>query len=509
MGHNESNRTNYAQHFVGLLALALGCALPCAPAFAVDEIESFEVTEVISGLEDPSGLVFSPDGRMFIAERIEGRLLVAHQDGATGDWLLASQPFHEFDVPHDSSGNPERHRSSGLRGFVFDPDFATNRRLYAFSMRHSPRHNQVLRLTARADQPDLSDPSSELVLLDLPFNSTSSSGSHNGGALAFGGDGMLYVATGDGWNGGDSVQSLQSCTGKIFRIASDGTIPSDNPFYAQTSGDLRAVYALGLRNPFTMSRHPVTGQLFINDVAGSDKADVLLLEPGANYGHQGFSGVGASRAHWVNAGSIGGSVITGGVWYPNGGPFPVEYHGAYFVPLWGRNFDAGGRIHVIQSLTNPTVEAFATDVLASGSGCSGGLTLKPVTTAVGPDGCLYYLATNYETGCGAIFRIAAPATPAPELTESATFSRGDINADGFVHISDPITLANFLLQGGPPPPCRATGDIDANGVVGIEDVMLLLSYVFSAGGPPAEPFPDCGVVEQLAVGACNSYAPCQ
>lgn len=148
---------------------------------------------------------------------------------------------------------------------AIDPDFSTNGLVYAFYMKNNPRHNRVVRIQASVSDPDVADPASEILLLDLPFNTTGSPGSHNGGALEFGADGMLYIAAGDGWSGGDPVQTLTTFTGKLLRIAGDGSIPTDNPFFSQTSGDLRAIYGLGLRNPFSMSFDDVSANLFIND----------------------------------------------------------------------------------------------------------------------------------------------------------------------------------------------------------------------------------------------------
>jgi glucose/arabinose dehydrogenase len=86
-----------------------------------------------------------------------------------------------------------------------------------------------------------------------------------GGALDFGKDGKLYVATGYNVTP-DKAQQLTNLFGKMLRINKDGTIPTDNPFYATASGKNRAIWALGLRNPFKFAVQPTTGTIFINDV---------------------------------------------------------------------------------------------------------------------------------------------------------------------------------------------------------------------------------------------------
>ncbi|MEM1206772.1 MAG: PQQ-dependent sugar dehydrogenase, partial [Acidobacteriota bacterium] len=234
---------NFGCGWVLLLILASGAVL------AIELPEGFENTEVLGALDSPAGMVFAPDGRLFISERITGQLRVAVRDGSGDSWSLLAEPFYSFDIPVDAQGDPDRHRSSGLRDLAFDADFSTNGYLYAFYMKHNPRHNRVVRIQADPANPNVALAGSEVLLLDLPYNATGSSGSHNGGGVEVGADGMLYVTTGDGWSGGDGVQSLETYTGKVFRIGTDGSIPDDNPFVDQAEGPLRGIYALGLRNP--------------------------------------------------------------------------------------------------------------------------------------------------------------------------------------------------------------------------------------------------------------------
>ncbi|MEM7029733.1 MAG: PQQ-dependent sugar dehydrogenase [Chloroflexota bacterium] len=369
---------------------------------------NFESQQIITNLADPDGFAFSPDGRMFISERITGRLLVAKQTGDS--WAVNQTPFYTFNIPHDGQGNPEARRSAGLRDLAFDPDFANNGFIYAFYMDDVTLHNRVVRLKADGNNPDVADitfgQSGIEILIDLPFNNTASSGSHNGGAIEFGADGKLYITTGDGWEGdfaGDPVQSLSTFTGKVLRINADGTIPTDNPFYNQTTGDYRAIYALGLRNPYSMSKHPDTGELYINEARGGKKDQIYLVEAAANYQHEG-SGIGNNRDPWGNGADAGGELITGGAWYPTdgSGTFPQPYWGAYFVALWGSNTSASGQISYLASKDDPTVTVFDTNV---GDVGNNGLAIKPVVTRIGPDGSLYYMLTTYTTNDGAIHRI--------------------------------------------------------------------------------------------------------
>ena len=402
----------------------------------------FEERAIISGLADPATMAFAPDGRLFIGERIQGRLRVAVRDHGTGDWTLLPTPFATLNVPTDGNGTPERHRSSGIRGFTFDPDFANNGYLYVFYMYDQPRHNRVVRLTASAIDPNVAE-ANETVLLDLPFASGDSSGSHNGGAIAFGDDGMLYVTTGDGWNGGDNVQSLTTYTGKVYRIAPDGTIPTDNPFYTEAAGDLRATYALGLRNPYSMSRHPLTGQMYINDVNGAGKTAIYELAAGANYGHDGFGGIGISTGAWAFS-TDGGSdarVISGGVWVPEDcDVLPPEMAGNYVVSHFGSNGSSTGSISTLVSDGDTTVTDFATNI---GEGSR-----KPLYVTVGPEGHLYYLASNYESSDGRVYEIYPTGSTSTDtnnnfIPDGCEGLLGDLNCDGMVNAADigPFTLA--------------------------------------------------------------------
>ena len=274
----------------------------------IDLPPEFEDLLVLNNLREPAAMAFAPDGRLFFAERISGRLRVADYDQMTDTWSLQPTAYYTFAVP------PERHRSGGLRGFAFDPNFATNGYLYAFYTRNNPRHNRVVRITADPANLARALPGSEVLLIDLPYNNTTSSGSHNGGAVLFGTARKLYVSTGAGWHGGANVQSLQTFTGKILRLNADGSIPTENPFYDQTTGAYRAIYALGLRNPYTMARHPETGDIFINEARGTNKASVYRLAAAANYSHDGYAGLGTETSPWTTVSTTGGKLVTGGAW---------------------------------------------------------------------------------------------------------------------------------------------------------------------------------------------------
>jgi glucose/arabinose dehydrogenase len=190
-------------------------------------------------------MALAPDGRIFVCEQ-RGTLRVIKNG------VLLPTPF--LTVTVDSAG--ER----GLLGIAFDPNFVSNQLVYVYYTTPTPAHNRVSRFIASGD---VAIAGSETILMEMPNLSTATN--HNAGAIHFGPDGNLYVALGDNANG-NNAQSLSTRLGKLLRITSTGAIPTDNPFFNQTTGDNRSIWALGLRNPFTFAFQPGTGRMFINDV---------------------------------------------------------------------------------------------------------------------------------------------------------------------------------------------------------------------------------------------------
>ena len=280
----------------------------------------------ITGLTDATAFAQAPDGRIFVAQ--QGGAMRVVKNGA-----LLPTPFLTLTV--DSTG--ER----GLLGVAFHPNFATNNFVYAYYTTPSGgTHNRISRFTATPNGDVVMG--LEQVLANLPALSASN---HNGGALHFGADGKLYVAVGDNAVGANS-QSLATPLGKLLRFNDDGTIPNDNPFCTTNGNPVCAVWAIGLRNPFTFAVQPVTGRIHINDVGEGTWEEINLGAAGANYGWPNTEGPTAAAGitgpllayrHTATnppgsgpGGFFTGCAITGGAFYPNSGPFPAAYRGSYF-----------------------------------------------------------------------------------------------------------------------------------------------------------------------------------
>jgi glucose/arabinose dehydrogenase len=282
--------------------VTLMVSLAVAPAGATTLPTGFTETQIASGLTAPTAMAIAPDGRIFVLEQ-PGRVRIIKNG------VLLGTPFVSITV------NAALER--GLLGIAFDPAFATNQFVYLYYTATSPAiHNRVARFTASGD---VAVANSQVVLLDMP--NLSSAQNHNGGAIHFGPDGKLYIGVGENANP-SLAPSLTSVMGKILRINSNGSIPTDNPFYTQTTGNNRAIWARGLRNPFTFAFQPGTGRMLINDVGNITWEEINDGVAGASYGWSSSMTDGDASAFYrygsgqvVIAGTPATCAITGGTFY--------------------------------------------------------------------------------------------------------------------------------------------------------------------------------------------------
>jgi glucose/arabinose dehydrogenase len=241
---------------------------------------SVTLIPVVSGLASPIDLQATDDstGRLFVVEQ-PGTIRIL-QAGA-----LLPTPFLDIRTRVTFSGE------MGLLGAAFHPAFAQNQRFYVNYVRvlgTGEIQSVIAEYRVSAADPNQADPASERILLTVnqPFET------HKAGQLAFGPDGFLYIALGDGGGAGDtqgSGQNLQTLLGKMLRIDVDRTagaqpyaIPADNPFVA--GGGLPEIWASGLRNPFRFSFDTATGRLFVGDVGQRLYEEIDILQKGGNYG---------------------------------------------------------------------------------------------------------------------------------------------------------------------------------------------------------------------------------
>ena len=220
--------------------LTLAALLGAPSGAAGQEIpDSAIVTVIAQGLQTVWALAEAPDGRLFVTEH--GGLVRTIVEGE-----LAHEPWPELAV-HEVLGD-----EAGLMGVAIDPDFASNGFVYlCYSMETAPR-TVVNRVVRMRDSSGVGV--EETVLLDSVLGGSY----HDGYALAFGPDGLVYVSTGDAYDR-STPQDLSSAGGKILRIDRDGMSPSDNPFPDSP------VWALGLRNPQGFGWDPESGLMFATD----------------------------------------------------------------------------------------------------------------------------------------------------------------------------------------------------------------------------------------------------
>ena len=364
------------------------------PLLASNLPAGFFETRLAAGL-DPVSMAIAPDGRLFIAEK-NGRILILR-----GDSLLPN-PFLEIAV--------DNFNERGLGGIVLDPQFDLNGYVYVYYTVPNGHFNRISRFQANGD---LAIPGSETILLDLdPLGGAI----HNGGAMQFGPDGMLYIAVGDGAYGA-YAGDLDKIYGKILRIHPDGSIPEDNPFFTQTTGKFRAIYARGLRNPFTLTVDPVTGQMLTNDVGRETWEEVNEITAGAHYGWQNIEGKrtnqvappGYQDPKYAYSHVAGCAVIGGAFYRPQTPQFPAEYEGKYFFGDY-----CNGSIRVLNPATGQLVRVFATGIN------------RLVFLLTAPDGSLYYLARgglgdgseidNTSSTDGALWKVTYTGSGAPKFS---------------------------------------------------------------------------------------------
>ncbi|WP_050409620.1 sorbosone dehydrogenase family protein [Massilia sp. NR 4-1] len=355
-------RKLFSSAALGLLALGAACgggsgggsgpgpgatadAMPPAAAPApLPAALSLGLREVAAGLSQPI-LLTAPagDSRQFIVER-PGRIRVL-ENGS-----LLVKPL--LDISAQTTTDGER----GLLSLAFHPEFARNGRFYVY---YTDRSGNIAidRFTMSAD-PYVADPQSQTRVLSIGHPTYSN---HNGGLLAFGPDGFLYIGTGDGGGGGDpnrNAQNPESMLGKLLRLDVDSglstayKVPSDNP-YAGQSGKRGEIWALGLRNPWRFAFDGTSRQLYIADVGQGQREEVdiaSIATGGNNYGWPIMEGSACyNAASCASAGLVrpafeythgsagaNGCSITGGYVY-RGAAIP-ELAGRYFYSDYCKGF---------------------------------------------------------------------------------------------------------------------------------------------------------------------------
>jgi glucose/arabinose dehydrogenase len=227
-----------------LLAIAL--AAGCASGVRADSAPTPRV--VVDGLDFPTGIAFDARGRMYVNERV-GRVRVVRG----GE--LDAEPLAEVATTTASL-------ETGLLGITLSPGGDS---VYVFATEPSGATNRVLEIPLRTGEP-------HTVVAGIPAGAI-----HNGGGVAFDGDGMLLVSNGE-QGVSERSQDPSVLGGKVYRLTRQGAVPPDNPFGGSPA------LAIGLRNPFGLAVDPVSGDPFVTDNGPTSDDEVNRIVPGGNYG---------------------------------------------------------------------------------------------------------------------------------------------------------------------------------------------------------------------------------
>lgn len=352
-------------------------------AFSETPLDSVEMVRTFKNLRIRRPLIITHagdgSGRLFVAEQ-QGVIHIMPKDEAEGE---TTEVF--LDIDKQVHFNP-RQNEEGFLGFAFHPDYKSTGKFYVYYTTEKEPHLSVIsEFSVSKDDPNKADPASEKVIMTIkqPF------WNHNGGTIAFGPDGYLYIGLGDGGSGGDpegNGQNLSSVLGSLLRIdvdhQADGknyAIPADNPFVG-VKGAQPEIYAYGLRNIWRFSFDSKTGVLWCGDVGQDVWEEINLIVKGGNYGwnkREGFhqfknSGVDANdkmiEPIYEYDHNVGKS-ITGGVVYR--GTAVPELVGKYLYAdyvtgkVWALDYDLEAKKvkanYRIANPSNPPVVTFGED----------------------------------------------------------------------------------------------------------------------------------------------------
>jgi len=476
---------------------------------------NLRVTEVVSGLSQPTAMAFIGSNDLLVLQKGDGRVR-----RVTNGVL---QPGAVLDVHVDNRS--ER----GLLGIALHPDFPATPLVYLYYTESSaasdtsgsPLANRVYRYTWNG-----SALVSPLLLLNLPVTPGPN---HNGGTMTFGPDGKLYVVIGE-LNRNGQLQNISSGaapddTGVIFRINDDGSVPGDNPFASQP--DLARYFAYGVRNSFGLTFDPLTGELWDTENGPANYDEINLVEPGFNSGWNRIMGP-ASRdaegtgdliqfpgSHYADPKfSWLGTVGPTGIVFLNSVQLGTQYQNDLFVG----DINNGNLYHFKPNLTrngflfqDPALADQVGDDVGElqdvifGTGFRGITDLK-----VGPDGLLYVVSFIQ----GKIFTVSRANTFVPSDAPLV-----NISTRGPVQTGDNVVIGGFVIDGNAPKtvlvrgrgPSMSTAPFFVPGVLADPFLRVFSGETVIAQNdnwqdPPSCGSFACGTSAQIATAALD---PCQ
>lgn len=311
-----------------------------------------QLERIAGGFKSPTVLTHSGDGtdRLFIAD-LTGEIYILENGN------LLSTPF--LDLSDKMVRLNSIYDERGLLGLTFHPDYEINNRFFVYYS--APKsgegidHQSIIAEYQVSEDPEVADQESETIIIQIDQPEAN----HNGGQLAFGSDGYLYIGLGDGGGAGDqhgdigNGQDINTSLGSVLRIDVDSGnpygIPPDNPFAG--SHGLDEIYAYGFRNPYRFSFDSITSQLFLADVGQDEWEEIDIVEQGGNYGWRILEGTHPYDLELADllgidietlekpiheySHSVGKSIIGG---YVYRGAISPDLNGKYVFADWSTNF---------------------------------------------------------------------------------------------------------------------------------------------------------------------------
>lgn len=403
------------------------CIDPNSGRLLVPDMKAGTVTPIATASNNPTNVDETPlevrIEQVFTELQFDRPIVLTHANDGSDRVFIGTQRGQIFVVPNDPSVTEaklfldlrekiapyEKGNEEGFLGFAFHPKFKQNGQFFIYytAADMNPRRSVVSRFTVDPNNPNAGVATSEQVVIEIPQPYSN----HNGGTIAFGPDGYLYIGLGDGGSGGDphgNGQKMDTVLGKILRIDVDHksgqlgyAIPKDNPFVGQ-QGAAPEIWAVGVRNIWRLSFDRQTGDLWAGEVGQNIWEEVNLITRGGNYGwkpresmHK-FSANGSEpkpeyiEPVWEYHHEIGKSITGGNVYRGKKVPELAGYYlYADYVTgrLWGLKYDVAAK----KVLANKPIAGNIAPVLSFGED---------------QNGEIYYLTVN-----GGIFRFTSIPQP--------------------------------------------------------------------------------------------------
>jgi glucose/arabinose dehydrogenase len=382
-----------------LVSVAFAQLLLTRPAVAQEGFEP-----VVDGFDFAANIAFAPDGTIFVADKDIGEIRVVR------DGEILDEPFASVETAAPVN-------EMGLLGVAVHPDFPHEPWVYAYYSDTQFERNRLVRFRADGDVAVERDD-----LLDLL---PSTFGWHNGGDLAFGRDGKLYVTVGEGHISARAQEEEDELGGRILRLEPDGSVPDDNPF-----GPDNPTFALGIRNSFGVCVDPGSGDLWVTDNGPDRDDEVNLVEAGADLGWPDRLGKSGDPGYLDPVLTFPDTIVVTGCAVSEGDLFFGEgYDGnLHRMPLPGPDEQIVGRF-----------EGGITDV------------------AVAPDGALWVVTPNvlYRRAPAATTTSPTPTGSSPTETETGSASASPppsaspspAGGQGGVTTAAGIVIAGLLIGG--------------------------------------------------------------